>query len=89
MSKKKTEEISEKAALQIETEDAVVEKKRKIDPVKLFTYIILVICLVVFIWHVFSDRQTPYTDQAKIKGFSYSNSTKSVWLHNQNQCPVA
>ena len=71
MSKKKTEEISEESALQIETEDAAaVEKKKKIDPVKLFTYIILVICLVVFIWHVFSDRQTPYTDQAKIKGLA-------------------
>ena len=70
MSKKKTEEISQESALQIETEDAVVEKKRKIDPVKLFTFIILSLCVVIFILHIYSDRQTPYTDQAKIKGLA-------------------
>ena len=70
MSKKKTEEISQESTLQNETENTPAEKKRKIDPVKVFTYVILAICLVVFIWHVFSDRQTPYTDQAKIKGLA-------------------
>lgn len=70
MSNKKTEEISQEGASQIETEDAVVEKKRKIDPVKLFTYIILSLCVLIFILHVYSDRQTPYTDQAKIKGLA-------------------
>ena len=70
MSKKKEEDVQQATPIQNGTEDAPVNKKRKVDPVKLFTYIILVICLVVFIWHVFSDRQTPYTDQAKIKGLA-------------------
>ena len=70
MSKKKEEDLQEQTPMQSGTEDAPVNKKRKVDPVKLFTYIILLICLVVFIWHVFSDRQTPYTDQAKIKGLA-------------------
>jgi len=46
------------------------KNKTKTDPVKLFTFIILGICIIVFIWHVWSDRQTPYTDQAKIKGLA-------------------
>ena len=70
MSKKKEEDVQEQTPMQSGTEDAPVNKKKKVDPVKLFTYIILIICLVVFIWHVFSDRQTPYTDQAKIKGLA-------------------
>ena len=70
MSKNKEEDVQKQTPIQSGTEDAPVNKKRKVDPVKLFTYIILVICLVVFIWHVFSDRQTPYTDQAKIKGLA-------------------
>jgi multidrug resistance efflux pump len=70
MSKKKEEDIQQETSIQNETEDAPVEKKKKIDPVKLFTSIILFLCLVIFIWHVWSDRQTPYTDQAKIKGLA-------------------
>jgi multidrug resistance efflux pump len=70
MSKKKEEGIKQETSIQNETEDAPVEKKKKIDPVKLFTSIILFLCLVIFIWHVWSDRQTPYTDQAKIKGLA-------------------
>jgi multidrug resistance efflux pump len=70
MSKKKEEDVQQETPIQNGAEDAPVNKKKKVDPVKLFTYIILVICLAVFIWHVFSDRQTPYTDQAKIKGLA-------------------
>jgi len=70
MSKKKEEDNQEETPIQNNTENTPVEKKRRIDPVKLFTYIILALCLVIFIWHVWSDRQTPYTDQAKIKGLA-------------------
>ena len=70
MSKKKEEAIEQESPKQNVVEGDVVEKKKKIDPVKLFTYTILALCLVIFIWHVYSDRQTPYTDQAKIKGLA-------------------
>jgi len=37
------------------------------DPVRRITRIVLGICLVIFIWYVFADRYTPFTDQARIK----------------------
>ena len=70
MSENKQQETEKEPLDQNDTDHAPVDKRRKVDPVKLFTYIILVLCLVIFIWHVFSDRQTPYTDQAKIKGLA-------------------
>jgi len=74
MSKKKEAEMPKDASTQNEVKGegagASEEKKRKIDPVKLFTYTILSLCLIIFIWHVYSDRQTPYTDQARIKGLA-------------------
>ncbi len=36
------------------------------DPVRRITRIVLGICLVIFIWYVFADRYTPFTDQARI-----------------------
>ena len=30
---------------------------------------VLVVCIALFTWHLFSDRFTPYTDQARIEGF--------------------
>jgi multidrug resistance efflux pump len=41
------------------------EKK---SPIKLITKIVLLISLLFFIWYIFSERITPYTDQARIKG---------------------
>jgi len=40
------------------------EKK---NPVRRVTYIVLAVCIIVFIWYIRSDRMTPYTDQARIK----------------------
>jgi len=37
------------------------------DPVRKITRIIVGICLVIFIWYVFADRYTPFTDQARIQ----------------------
>ena len=42
----------------------------KKDPVKAVTYSILILCLILFIFHVVSDRHIPYTDQARIKGLA-------------------
>ncbi len=44
---------------------AVQEKK---SPIKLITRIVLLISVLFFVWYVLSERHTPYTDQARIKG---------------------
>ncbi|MCF6307949.1 MAG: HlyD family secretion protein [Flavobacteriaceae bacterium] len=51
------EEITEKVTLP--------EKK---SPIKSITRIVLLISLLFFVWYLFSERHTPYTDQARIKG---------------------
>ena len=66
MGKKKKKEAPESSP-EINEKQQV---KGKVDPVKLFTYVILGLCLVIFVWHVWSDRKTPYTDQAKVKGLA-------------------
>ncbi len=45
-------------------------RRLKKDPVKAITYGTLLFCLILFIFHVVSDRHTPYTDQARIKGLA-------------------
>lgn len=44
------------------------DKKEKKSPVKLITRIVLLFSLLFFVWYVLSERHTPYTDQARIKG---------------------
>ena len=39
------------------------------DPVRKWTLIILTTCLGLLVWHLFSDRITPYTSQARVKGY--------------------
>ena len=45
-------------------EDSPKEKS----PIKKITSIVLLVTTIFFIWYVISDRHTPYTDQARIKG---------------------
>lgn len=39
------------------------------DPVRRWTLIILTICAVLLVWHLFSDRVTPYTSNARVKAY--------------------
>ena len=50
----------------VETESSI--KKEKKSPIKLITSIVLIISLLFFVWYILSERHTPYTDQARIKG---------------------
>lgn len=43
-----------------------VPKKKKSSPILWITRIVLVIVLFIFGWYILSDRNTPYTDQARI-----------------------
>ena len=45
-------------------------KKPKVSPVKIMTLVVLAVCFIMFLLYVLSDRHTPYTDQARIKGLS-------------------
>ncbi len=49
-------------------EETIPEKKEEKSPIKKITFIVLLVTLFFFIWYVLSDRHTPYTDQARIKG---------------------
>ncbi len=41
---------------------------RKKDPIRRVTLIVLIVCAVLFVWHLLSDRLTPHTDQARVTG---------------------
>lgn len=41
----------------------------KNDPVKRFGKMALSLCLLLFIWHLFADRLTPSTDNARVRGY--------------------
>jgi multidrug resistance efflux pump len=49
--------------------NAARDKKeiKKKDPITRITKIVLLTCAVIFIWYLFADRLTPYTDQARIQ----------------------
>jgi len=42
------------------------ENPKPKDPVRRTTRIVLGVCILIFIWYVFADRFTPFTDQARI-----------------------
>lgn len=52
-----------------EAVEADIEKSRP-SPVKIMTLVVLAVCFIMFVIYVLSDRHTPYTDQARIKGLS-------------------
>ncbi len=61
---KKTFKEESKEVPQIET--PVIEEKKS--PIKLISRIVLLISVLFFVWYLLSERHTPYTDQARIKG---------------------
>ncbi len=46
-----------------------VQASRERDPVRRITWIVLSVCAALFVWHLVSDRFTPSTDQARVRGF--------------------
>jgi len=59
----------EEAPKDSNTEVSADEKKGG-NPVKTLTVGVLLLCIIIFIVYVLSDRHTPYTDQARIKGLA-------------------
>ena len=62
------ESTTESATSKAAPEGESASKQR--NPVKILTVGVLVLCLIIFIIYILSDRRTPYTDQARIKGLS-------------------
>lgn len=48
--------------------EETVAKKAKRSPIRWITFIVLIVCVAFFVWHVYADRFVPYTDQARIHG---------------------
>lgn len=44
-------------------------EKRKSDPARRITLVVMAVVAVLFGWHVLADRATPYTDLAKVDGY--------------------
>ncbi|MCK5815697.1 MAG: HlyD family secretion protein [Flavobacteriaceae bacterium] len=72
---KEPETNQEEIVTQIESpEENTVETSKKPEdspkksPIKLITIIVFLISLLFFTWYILSERHTPYTDQARIKG---------------------
>ena len=66
------EETNKKESVETSPEDTIKPDKKgskgKSSPVRLITFIVLLISVLFFIWYVLSDRYTPYTDQARFNG---------------------
>lgn len=45
--------------------ESVPESEKK-SPIRIVTALVLLLCVVIFIWYVKADRHTPFTDQARI-----------------------
>lgn len=50
--------------------DSAGQEPPKPDPIPRITRIVLIVCVVVFVWYLFADRFTPYTDQARVQGLA-------------------
>jgi multidrug resistance efflux pump len=57
----------EKAESRPEQADPVTVPPKK-DPIRRITRIVLIVCGIIFVWYLFADRFTPYTDQARVQG---------------------
>jgi len=42
----------------------------RIDPVRVFTALVLAFCIALFVWHLASDRFTPYTSEARVATYT-------------------
>ncbi len=70
MSSEKTATKEETPAVDAATvEEEGSAKKKKIDPVSLWTAIVVGLCLLIFCLHVLADKYTPYTSNGRIEAF--------------------
>ncbi|MEA3276532.1 MAG: HlyD family secretion protein [Pseudomonadota bacterium] len=46
-----------------------LEPKKTADPVRRFTWIVLAMVVLLFVWYVLADRNAPWTDQARVQAW--------------------
>ncbi len=63
-----TEATPSPDALEKEESNAPAEKKKR-DPVKLWTFIVVGFCIALFIGHILADKYTPYTSNGRVEAF--------------------
>lgn len=67
MDDKKTTDNNTSSPEVMEQEAKLENKKR--DPVKFWTRILIILCVVIFIGHILADKYTPYTSNGRIEAF--------------------
>ncbi|MBW2688688.1 MAG: HlyD family secretion protein, partial [Deltaproteobacteria bacterium] len=73
--------------------EAPVEKKKR-DPIRFWTGLTLAFCVAFFVWHLLSDKYTPYSSNGRVEAFvvpiapQVSGTLTRVFAHN-NQKVVA
>ncbi|MHA7129641.1 HlyD family secretion protein [Algoriphagus namhaensis] len=55
---------------ELEEKPHSTESKKAKSPVRRFTLFLILLIGLIFTWYVLSDRHTPYTDQAKVRGLA-------------------
>ncbi len=69
MSEKEKESNEESSVEVISKESSVPTEKKKRDPVKLWTGVVLALCVAFFSLHLLSDKYTPYTSNGRVEAF--------------------
>lgn len=85
----KEKDNNEKTSSEIsQKESNTPEKKKKRDPVKLWTGFVLALCVALFVLHLLSDKYTPYTSNGRVEAFivpiapQVSGTLVNVYVHN-------
>jgi multidrug resistance efflux pump len=81
----------DKGSIPESSADESQNPESKKSPLKIVTVILLIFAISFFIWYVLSDRNVPYTDQARINGLMIPISPRvsgnltriNVHLHSQ------
>jgi multidrug resistance efflux pump len=66
---KQEENILEERGPSPDADESTAAAPPKRDPVKFWTSVTLVICLIIFSWHLLADKYTPYTSNGRVEAF--------------------
>ena len=68
--KETTEQVTEQDNTDNETQGkGLADKRRKADPVRHFTWTLITLIVLLFIWYIAADRVAPWTDQARVQAW--------------------
>ena len=65
-----TEQVTEQGSTDNEPQGkGLSDKRRKADPVRRFTWTLIMLIVLLFIWYIAADRVAPWTDQARVQAW--------------------